>query len=109
VLTTVTGNFPNAANQPLGFGYIAFEPTSDLTDVTDAEFIAQYPLRVDFSPAGAFSQKLISTSNAQITPAGWQWMATLAIGSRSGQFSFLLPSSPSTVDISALMPSGFQI
>jgi hypothetical protein len=109
VLVTVTGKFPNAANQTLGFGTVTFTPSSDLTDVTDAEFIAAYPLTVPLSPAGTFSQQLISTSNSQIQPPGWMWVCTVTIGPRSGQFSFLLPSSPSTVDISALMPSGWQL
>jgi len=106
VLVTVTGDFPNAIGQAAS---VTFTPSADLDDPADAEFVAMVPDAVDLSATGAFSVPLISTGNAQIVPAGWQWQAVLTVGARSGTFSFYLPETPNPVDLTALMPPGWQL
>jgi hypothetical protein len=112
-MVTVTGTFPNAVNQAPGFAYLLFEPTADLTDITDAEFIDQLSMpQVNLDPNGHFSQPLASNAilvNPQITPQGWLWMCTITIGERSASFNFDLTGKSNPVDITALMPPGWQL
>src|ERR1700683_278791 len=106
VMVTVTGDFPNALRQAAS---VTFTPSADLDDPADAEFTAMVPDPVNLSASGAFSVPLISTGTAQILPAGWQWQAVLTVGARSGTFSFYLPETPNPVDLTALMPPGWQL
>jgi hypothetical protein len=106
VMVTVTGSFPNAIGQD---ATVTFTPSADLDDPADAEFVAQVPDPVNFGASGTFSQALISNlANPQILPAGWTWNAVITIGNRSGMFPFNVPGT-GPVDISALMPPGFQL
>jgi hypothetical protein len=120
--TTVTGNLqmslPGQATNTLPVdSSVLFHPTSALTDITDKVYYLGQPVNATVIN-GEFSAELFNTDNTNIAPAPgmWQWICWIRVANQWGQFTFFLPASVynaapynGTVDITTLMPSGWQI
>jgi hypothetical protein len=103
--TTVTGTFTTVAGVPV-VGTVTFTPSSTLLDPTSQMVFptsaACYPL----SSQGSFtSDPLIATDNVDLEPQDWLYVVKVELQDlQPYTFTTALPSSPSTVDISALEP-----
>ena len=112
-LVTVTGTLKDAAGNPLN-GEVTFTPTTGETDpygnpvvgsiidTADSQVIPMTGITQRLN-RGAFTVSLVATDNAGLEPAGWQYQVTIQIpGIPDYGFTCYIPSSPSTVDLSAL-------
>jgi len=100
---TVTGTFRDAAGAPQ-LGSVTFAPSANLTDATGEVVVwatpRPYPLAAGILAAGP----LAATDNADLSPSGWTYAVTVAVqGAMPDTFWAPLPSSPSTVDFTALV------
>ena len=104
-LTTVvvTGRFLDPAGVPLT-GTVTFTPSAEVTDATGRVVIPATPRSFPLSAQGTFtSDPLAATDNADLLP-GWTYLVEAELTTAPGfSFSCALPSSPSTVDLSALI------
>ena len=102
--TTVTGRFVDAAGVPLA-GSVTFTPSADLTDDTGSVNVPAVTRRYVLTRGSFQTDPLISTDNDTISPSGWTYEVCISItGLPPLTYSILLPSSPSTVDLSAVTP-----
>lgn len=107
---TVTGTFSSASGQPI-VGTVTLTPSQTLLDPTSQQVIpaagSSYPL----SSMGTFqSDPLIATDNVDLEPQGWLYVVRVELQDlQPYSFTTPLPSSPSTVDISALEPVSVSI
>ena len=118
-LTTVTGNLQMVAGASLPVdSSVLFHPTQALTDITDKVYYLGTPVEASLTPQGTFGVQLFNTDNVNIAPppGGWSWICWIRVGNMWNSFSFKLPASVynaapynGTVDITTLMPSGWQI
>ena len=101
---TVTGFWGNASTGLAYRGFIAFTPSVTLTDSTGKVILPAVAIQADLIN-GAISLPLVATDNADIAQTGWTWNVVVNIqGAQADPWSFLLPSDPSTVDLTALTP-----
>ena len=103
--TTVTWTPLDGAGQPLTGVTVTFAPTTDLTAITEGDFISSEPFTVTQDGSGVITASLISTDNADLAPAGWMWQVTVTAGRRSVLSTMLIPHSSSPVDLDALLPA----
>ncbi|WP_197085256.1 glycosyl hydrolase family 28-related protein [Saccharothrix sp. ST-888] len=114
---TLTGRYLDPEGTPLQ-GSLVFTPPATLT-LPGAATISALPARVALDQNGQFAVSLIATDSPGMSPAGWTYQveeslyasasvsAAAAVDpSLSAQrtYSILLPSSPSTVDLSQIAP-----
>ena len=102
---TVTGTILDPAGVPLrGGATITFTPSADVTDATGRVVIPATPRTFYLSAQGTFSTlPLAATDNADLSPA-WTYLIEADLAGAPGfTFTAALPSSPSTVDLSALL------
>jgi hypothetical protein len=115
--TTVTGNVSMVAGAGLPVDATAFfHPTSAITDIADKIYYLGQPAQVLVQSDGEFSAVLFNTDNPNIAPQGWEWVFWLRVGNQWGSFNFSLPATVynvapynGTVDITVLMPEGWQL
>jgi hypothetical protein len=100
---TVTGTYVSPDGTPAE-GTLRFIPSATVYDVTGHVVIQRSPISVDLDVNGEFSIELSVTDDPDAEPQGWTWHLVENLAQRR-EIDFLLPSSsPSTVDISTLMP-----
>jgi hypothetical protein len=105
-LTTraVTGTFQDISGALLT-GQVTLAPAELVADSTGKVIVAPfgrtYPLT-----AGTFtSDELVTTDNADLSPANWQYVITVALtGGTPYSWSAPLPSGAGTLDLSAMVP-----
>ena len=114
-MVKVTGTIEDAALNGLG-GDVTFTPVAVLTagsaavpvvvtDVYDEVVIQTAGVSLPLGD-GQFAVELVATDNAATVPPGWMYQVTTQIaGVPPSSFTFLLPSSPATVDFSQLVPA----
>jgi hypothetical protein len=75
----VNGTYLDPSGAPLA-GHITFTPSAQLTDSTGTTVIPAYPKQYNLSASGKFTtDALVATDNADITPANWTYLVTLAL------------------------------
>lgn len=101
---TVTGTFLAAGGAPL-LGSVTLTPSANLTDVTGEVVVWAVPECFRLSSGILTAGPVAATDNAGLSPAGFTYAITVDIqGTPLYTFSTFLPSSPSTVDFTALVP-----
>lgn len=107
--TTVTGQFTSASGKPVP-GKVTFTPDAVLLDPTSSTVIPAAPAVYPLSASGSFqSDALIATDNVDLIPGPGEWAYSVLVELQDlapYTFTCLLPSAPSTVDMSALEPPG---
>lgn len=99
--TTVTGTLYDCAGEALA-GRVTFTPSAPVSDATGEVVIPQKP-RGFWLLGGRLSATIAATDNANLAPAGWDYIVTVEIdGLLPYSFSALIPHAPSPVDLSAL-------
>jgi hypothetical protein len=111
--TTITGTFDDATGTARGAsGWV--QPSADVYDASGGLVIAAERVEVavvdgSLQLANGEPLRLVATDNAGLSPAGRTpfWYYTIHIRfTQAEEWSFFLPSSPSTVDITALTSTG---
>jgi hypothetical protein len=116
--TTVTGDLQpwlSSAVLPPDTA-VFFAPTASLMSTVDKIYVLPSAEPTLPTSTGTFSALLYNTDNEDFEPQPWQWSCVMRAGGRSNGFTFDLPGSiyneppyDGTVDITALMPPGFQL
>jgi hypothetical protein len=104
-MVTVTGTLMHPDNATPMSGSLIFTPSAGPVYSGANSRVVGGPMKVTLSAQGTFSIQLVATDQANITPAAntWDWKVSFEIYDAAlPSFHFALPSSPSTVDISAL-------
>lgn len=106
-LTTcrVQGTYLDSAGFPQQ-GTVRFSPSAVLADATGSVVIPMATRVYSISAQGTFeTDPLVATDNATISPQGWQYQVIVTIaGLPPQEFSILLATSGSPVDISTITP-----
>lgn len=106
-LTTcvLTGTFADPAGNPMR-GTVTICPNATLSDATGNVIIPQLQRAWQLFNGSFTSSPLVATDNSDITPANWGYLVQVALqGVPSYQFTVLLPTSGSPIDLSALSPA----
>lgn len=95
-LTTiiVTDTYEDLSGNPLS-GTIEFSPSVQVTDATDNIVFGPEPIVAALDAEGTFSQVLPCTDNADLSPAGWEWVIVISVegsGYTTQPFSAAFPS-----------------
>jgi hypothetical protein len=95
---TVTGSFPGQS------GTVTFSPSSAITDLTGAiPILGPGAFACPLSGGSFTSPPLLATDNPGLLPAGWTWEVQVQLqGAAPYGYPVLVPSSPSSVSLSAL-------
>jgi hypothetical protein len=101
---TVTGTFKDAGGAPQ-LGSVTFTPSANLTDATGEVVVWATPRAYPLSGGTLTAGPLAATDNSGLSPSGWTYAVTVAVqGTMPYTFWARLPSSPSTVNFTALVP-----
>lgn len=114
---TVTGTLLDAAQSPQA-GTVTFTPVTgaedaggvpvitSIADATDLVVIPMSGVTETLDATGRFSTTLTPTDASGLAPAGWMYQVAVQIAGVVPDYVFTcaIPSSPSTVDLSALVP-----
>jgi hypothetical protein len=103
--TTVTGEFVTPTGRAM-VGTVTFTPSATLGDPTGTAIIPAIGTTYPLSSSGTFeTDPLVATDNTELQPTGWTYNVLVALQDvQPYSFAAFLPSSPSTVDLSALEP-----
>jgi hypothetical protein len=101
---TVTGSYSDGAGNPQS-GSVLFIPSNSVTDQAGKVIVARVPVAVSLA-GGSFSLAgLACTDNANLIPAGWWWVITVAVAGAATTFSAYLPSTlGASADMSVISP-----
>lgn len=112
-MTSVTVNIDIAAlvNQAVpAQGIVTFTATAPVARTTSGILLGPglYVQR-SLDSAGTATAVLQATDDSTISPVGWSWYCVIRTDQLSISFYFLLPGTPSTVNLSDLLPSSFSL
>lgn len=102
-LVTITGDIRNPVTGTPANGTVAFSNPSLLRDTTSNVILGTTSYRVTLV-TGRFTVALPATDAANISPLNWVWTVEVTTDVGTDLFQFSLPSSPSTVNFSNLVP-----
>jgi hypothetical protein len=102
-LVTVTGDIRNPVTGAPANGTVAFSNPSFLRDTTSNVMLGTSVYRKTLV-TGMFTVALPATDAANISPLNWVWTVEVTTDVGTDLFQFSLPSSPSTVNFSDLVP-----
>lgn len=103
-LVTITGDIRNPVTGAPANGTVAFSNPSFLRDTTSNVILGTTVYRAVLV-TGTFTVALPATDAANISPLGWVWTVEVTTDVGTDLFQFSLPSSPSTVNFSDLVPA----
>jgi hypothetical protein len=102
-LVTINGDIRNPVTGAPANGVVAFSNPSFLRDATSNVLLGTTIYRATLN-FGTFTVALPATDAANIAPLNWLWTVEVTTDVGSTLFQFSLPSSPSTVSFSSLIP-----
>jgi hypothetical protein len=100
---TITGTYVDASGAAQS-GTVSFTPTSTVTDAAGSVVLTQTAVVAELS-SGSFSLgPLVCTDNQNLAPAGWAYVANVAVGGAQQTISpvYLSHALGSTVDMSQI-------
>jgi hypothetical protein len=102
-LTTisVTGSFQDFTETGLS-GSVTFTPTTAVVDSGGSLILAASPVVTTVAGGTMTPVTLVTTDNAGLSPAGWQYNVSIAVPGMTQSYTTFLPHTGSTVDLSAL-------
>lgn len=97
----VHGTYANREGQP-SRGTVRFE--SPQIVVIDDTIIEPTDIAIALDEGGAFSLLLPSTNDPDLTPTGWAWTVTEAVGDLRRTFSIIVPFDGPPIDLATVAP-----
>jgi hypothetical protein len=103
-MVTVTGDLGDVSLGPV-MGTVSFTPPSYLVAAPESLIFPPSPVTVTLSNEGTFTVELVACDNADLQPTDWTYYIEVKIpGIPVIFFNAYIPSEPSTVDLSDLIP-----